>query len=302
MPINISKDNTSFALFHDESECDISNFLYHGFLFVRTNCLIELIQKLRDIKIKYHRELSEIHFNKITSRDKKNIVIEWLSIVKSYMCNDIMKFYCLGVNRSNIKDFWNNGKSYDDNIYSKFFEIGLKGSIRFYKIKKVSHIYCDNGVFNIQREAKVRKIYYDFLLNYKMNEIDITNIEMLDSDEKISKNQLSILIQLTDVLLGVCRSSFIEINPKNKDKIDCVNQFIEVIERFNCSLAYNKNGRYFSKFSIQFFPTSNNINKDQFLERGADYFLNGGHFYNNRKTYRQEISEKIKNESNYKLF
>ena len=174
----------------------------------------------------------------------------------------------------------------------------MKSSIRFFQIEYIKQCYYDNGIFNKQRKAKTRKVYYDFLTNYKSNDVNINNVYILDSNEIISNDKKSIMIQLIDVFLGIFRTSFVIPNNKNIYKISCVDKFLPVIERFNKAKSFNINSRYYKKFSFQFFPSK---------PKTPIKYINSKNSYNNifyreRKTYRETLKIRKQNENNYKLF
>jgi len=91
------------VLFHDESDCKKSNFLYHGFLFVRNKNGREILDRIKEVKKKYNRENREIHFNELNQHSKSpngtktKIALEWTNFIKEWLEKDKIKFYCFGV-------------------------------------------------------------------------------------------------------------------------------------------------------------------------------------------------------------
>jgi len=298
-------DQTSkWVLFHDESYCRKSNFLYHGFLFVKKQNSRRVLDKIKEIKKNYNKEQREIHFIELNQHsespngEKTKIALEWLNNSRKWLEKDDIKFYCFGANKNNLKNFWTNQNDYEKNIYLRFFEIGLKAAIRWFNLDKITHSFLDNGRHDEDRKKRISWLNFDFFHSKLSHEIDPRNVELLSSNENESKSELSNFIQLSDVLLGVIRSSFCELGDNQKGQKECVDNFIDIIERFNDKKkAYNKRSRYWKKFCIQFFPSSNNLTKKEFLSGDIDSIIKRGNFYCDRKTYRQQIAE----EKNLKL-
>jgi translation initiation factor 2 beta subunit (eIF-2beta)/eIF-5 len=226
------------------------------------------------------------------------VALEWLNFSRECLEKDDIKFYCFGVNKNNVKNFWANPNDYEKNVYLRFFEVGLKSAIRWFNLEKITYSFLDNGRCDEDRQERVRWLNFDFFNSKLFHEIDPNNIKLLDSDENKSKSEFSNFIQLSDVLLGVVRSSFCRLGINQKGQKECVENFIDIIERFNDKKkAYNNCSRYWKKFCIQFFPSPNNLTKEEFLSDKIEDLLKRGNFYCDRKTYRQQIAE----EKNLKL-
>jgi hypothetical protein len=292
------------VLFHDESDCKKSNFLYHGFLFIRNKNGRDVLDKIKEIKKNHNKEKREIHFNELNQHSKSpngaktSIALEWLNSTKKWFEKGKIMFYCFGVDKNNVKNFWTNPNSYEKNIYLRFFEIGMKAAIRWFSLDKITHTFLDNGKHDEDRQKRVRWLNFDFFNSKFSHEIDPKNIKSLSSDENKSNSEFSNFIQLADVLLGTVRSSFCELSGSQKGQKECVENFIDVIERFNDKKkAYNNHSRYWKKFCIQFFPSPNNLMKEEFLSGDINSIIKRGNFYCDRKTYRQRIAE----EKNLKL-
>ncbi len=149
------------------------------------------------------------------------------------------------------------------------------------------------------RQKRIRWLNFDFLNSKLSHEIKAENTKALSSDENESKSEFSNFLQLADVLLGVTRASFVELSTSQKGQKECVSNFIDIIERFNNKKsAYNKQSRYYKKFCLGFFPTSNNLTKEEFLSDGIENLLKRGDFYYDRKTYRHLLADS----KNLKLF
>src|SRR3989339_286678 len=298
-------DQTSkCVLFHDESDCKKSNFLYHGFLFVRNKNGREVLDRIKETKKNKKKEKREIHFNELNQHSespygiKTKIALEWLDDSNKWMEKDKIKFYCFGVNKNNLKNFWSNSDDYEKNIYLRFFEIGMKAAIRWFNLDKITHTFLDNGKYDEERQKRVRWLNFDFFDSKLSHEIDPKNIKLLSSDENESMSEFSNFIQLSDVLLGIVRSSFSKLGSNQKGQRECVEKFIDVIERFNDKKkAYNNRSRYWKKFCIQFFPSLNNLTVEEFLSNDINNIIKRGNFYCDRKTYRQQKAE----EKNLKL-
>ena len=181
----------------------------------------------------------------------------------------------------------------------RFFEIGLKSAIRWFNIDKITHTFLDNGRHDKDRQKRIHWLNFDFFQSKLSHEINTKNTKPLSSDENESKSEFSNFLQLTDVLLGITRSSFVELSNSQKGQKECVENFIDIIERFNDEKkAYNNRSRYYRKFCIGFFPTSNNLTKDEFLSNKLEDLLKRGGFYCDRKTYKQQLADN----KNPKLF
>ena len=284
------------VLFHDESDCKKSNFLYHGFLFVRNKSGREVLDKVKEIKKVHNKEKREIHFHELNQHSqspngvKTKVALEWINFSREWLEKGGIKFYCFGVNKDNLKNFWTNPNNYEKNVYLRFFEIGLKSAIRWFGLDKITHAFLDNGRHDEDRQKRIHWLNFDFLNSKLSHEINTENVKLLSSDENESESEFSNFLQLSDVLLGVVRSSFVELGNNQKGQKECVENFIDIIERFNDEeKAYNNRSRYYKKFCIGFFPTSNNLTKDEFLSNKLEYLLKRGDFYCDRKTYKQQL-------------
>lgn len=280
-----------YTLFQDEADCKDSNFFYHGFLFVKNESGAKILNEILEAKGPNSKD-SEITFKEIRKDDYRvRIAVEWLKLADKWLRQGDIRFYVLGVNKNNLKNFWDNSWRYDKNIYLRFFEIGLNGAIGWFKndqtLKKqfkVTHIFYDYGNYNDERKDKIA--WLSKLSGHK-------HVEPVDSDPKRQQKanpklyETSNFIQLTDILLGVTKYSFIKTNPEHKGKQKCIDSFIEIIERYNAKSAYNLNSHYYKRYSINFFPTKSDITKDEFLSKDWDSIRKRGGFYNARKTYRQ---------------
>ncbi|MEO0128515.1 MAG: DUF3800 domain-containing protein [candidate division WOR-3 bacterium] len=291
-------DRTFYILFHDESICNASKFLYHGFLFVKEAEATNIGKLLEQVKREQNKETSEIHFNELKNKSnsqygaKTRIAIDWLNKSKQWLESNYIKFYCFGVNKNNVKNFWTNPNSYDKNVYLRFFEIGLKSAIRWFNIEQISWCYLDKGTYDKERRKRIKWLNDYFRTSRPRYNINADNVILLDSDENKSKSELSNLIQLCDVILGTIRLSFVKTSSEAQS--ECVKNFIDIIEMFNCeSKAYDcKNNIYYKKFCISFFPTKSDLTKESFLKGGIEAFRKRGQFYCDRLTFRQQLAQK----------
>ncbi len=257
------------------------------------------MNKLKNIKKNHNKEKREIHFNELNQHSqspngaKTKIALDWLNSSIEFLEKNKIKFYCFGVNKNNLKNFWTNPNDYEKNVYLRFFEIGLKSAIRWFNLDKIIHIFLDNGRYDKDRQKGIRWLNFNFFNSNLSHEIDTENITVLSSDENESKCELSNFLQLTDVLLGISRSSFIELSDSQKGQKECVENLIDIIERFNNKKrAYNKHSRYYKKFNIGFFPTQNNLTKEEFLSNDIEKIRRKGSFYCDRLTHRQLLANK----------
>lgn len=294
-----------YTIFQDESWCKLSNFFYHGFLFVRNKKGREILDKIIKIKEDNNRRWHDISFKKIkniaanTEEGKKTLIArQWLSLANKEMQNRNIKFYLFGVNRNNIKNFWEG--DFNKKIYLKFFEIGLKASVGWFmkddkeiEPLKISHLYCEYGNYNDERVRKIKWIKdNDFKEKFSVILPKLENVSILYSNERKSGLDISNLLQFTDIILGSCRCAFIKIPDSKKGRQQCVDDFIDIVGRFNSKKSvYRKGSRYFKNFCISFFPKRSDLTKKEFLEKRWDYFRKTG-FYFERPTYRYELNKK----------
>lgn len=290
--------NIEFTLFHDESDCRKSNFLYHGFLFIKNQNGRGVLDKIKEIKKDHNKEKREIHFSELNQHSKSpngaktKIALEWLDNVKEWLEKDNIKFYCFVVNKNNLKNFWTNPNDYEKNIYLRFFEIGMKAAIRWFNLNRITYTFLDNGKHDKDRQKRIHWLNFDFFNSKLSHEIDPNNIKPLSSDDNKSKSEFSNFIQLSDVLLGTIRLSFCKLGDNQKGQKECVESFIDVVERFNDrNKAYNNRSRYWKKFCFQFFPTQNSLTKEEFLSDDVEKIIKRGNFYCDRETFQQKIIE-----------
>jgi len=295
-----------YTVFQDEAGCRKSNFFYHGFLFVRNKTGRKILNEIIEIKEKNNRRWRDISFKDITGvtadteeGKKTNIVRSWLNLARNEIQKGNLKFYLFGANKDNLKNFWEKW-SYEKSIYLRYFELGLKSSVRWFgkdkreiKTLMVSHLYYDRGDYEDERKEKASWLSYEFS---KINLPEVLpnprNISPLDSDEKCSNNELSNLIQLADVLLGVCKYSFIKIAKSHIGKQQCVSDFLDIVQRFNNKKnAYRISSKYFKNFCLNFFPTKSDLTKEEFLEKELTYFQSAGEFYCDRPTWQEQLAK-----------
>jgi len=291
---NVSSAYESFTLFQDEAECKESNFFYHGFLLVKNQCGREILNEIIKAKGDKSKD-SDISFKDIGKEDyKSRIAIKWLKFADSWLREGKIRFYVLGVNKNNLKNFWDNSWSFEKNIYLRFFEIGINSLLVWFnkdpglqKPLKITHIFYEYGNYNDERKSKIR--WLKNIGGYKKAEPIYS-----DPRKQKSKNpklyEMSNLVQLTDILLGVTKYSFIKVNPKHTGRQQCIDCFINVIERFNNkNNAYRTNSSYYKRYALQFFPTESYINKEEFLSKKIEDIIKRGTFYCDRPTYRQQL-------------
>jgi hypothetical protein len=297
---DITSDYDNFTLFQDEAGCE-SNFFYHGYLLVDNRFgrrILDDILSAKGEKSKY----SDITFKEIKKDDYRvRIVTKWLELVDEWLKSGKIRFFVLGVDKNNLKNLWDNSWSFEKNIYLRFFEIGLNSLIGWFKNDpglckpiQISHIFYEHGNYDDERKNKIE--WLESLQSCEIYEPVYSNpkIQLL-KDKRLC--EMSNLIQLTDVLLGITTHSFVKINDRHVGKQKCVEAFIDVVERFNNKRAYNTKSRYYKRYALQFFPSQSSITKSEFLSCDVESVKKRGGFYFERPTYRQ----KIKLERNLKL-
>lgn len=290
---NITSDFDNYTLFQDEAGCEDSNFFYHGYLLVDNRFGRDILNEIFRIKGPKSKD-SEITFKEIRKEDYRvPIATKWLELADKLLQEGKIRFYVLGVNKNNLKDFWDNSWNFNKNLYLKSFEIGLNSLSRWFKndpklVKpiQISHIFYEYGPYSDERKGKIK--WLESLTGYK-NAEDVYSDPKIQLSKKPELREMSEFIQLTDILLGVTKYSFIKLNPSHTGKQKCVDFFIDIIERFNSKNAYNTKSRYYKRFALGFFPTESNITKEEFLSEDFENIIKKGTFYNNRPTYRQQM-------------
>lgn len=293
-------NNDMYTIFQDEAECKKTNFFYHGFLFVKNGADRKILEELKRIKIDNKREDRDISFKEISNEaaktpegKKTRIVCEWLSLARKYLKKGDLRFYLFGVDKDNLKNFWEKW-GYEKSIYLRFLEIGLKSSIRWFTAKepmKVSHAYFEKGDYNDERKEKAKWLSYEFKKEKFPEKFpDLKNIDVIPSDEVESGDDFSNFLQLTDVLLGVCKYSFRKISSSNPGREQCVDNYSDIVEKFN-KKKQSYYGPFYKKFCMTFFPSPSNLTKEEFLEGGIEKQRKAGSFYTNRKTYNERAAE-----------
>ncbi len=300
---NISSVHADFTVFQDEAGCQDSNYFYHGFMFVNNNFGREILNKVIEIKSEKSKD-SEITFKEIKKDDYRvRIATEWIKLAVKLLQEGKIRFYVLGINKNHLKNFWDNTWSFDKNIYLRFFEIGLNSSVGWFsndpkldKPLQVTHIYYEYGNYNDERKNKIH--WLNALAGYKDSCPIYSNPKkQKEVDEKLYK--LSNLIQLTDVLLGATKYSFIKMNENYTGRKKCVGEFIEIVERFNNKQrAYRTKSSFYKRYALQFFPTKSNITRAEFIDNDFESIRKRGVFYCDRPTYRQQLGQG----RNFKLF
>ena len=295
---NISSRYENFTLFQDEAECKRTNFFYHGFLLVKNQCGEEILDEI--IKAKGEKSKgSDISFKSIGKEDyKSRIAVKWLRLTDQWLREGKIRFYVLGINKNNLKNFWDNSWSFEKNIYVRFFEIGLNSLLGWFgndlKLRRplnITHIFYEHGNYDTERKNKIK--WLRNLSGYK-NAGPVYSNPKKQRQENPRLYKMSNLIQLTDIILGVTKYSFIELNPKHTGRQKCINLFIDIIERFNNSKnAYRSSSHYFKRFALGFFPTKSNIKKKEFLQGDIESIRKRGGFYCDRLTYRQQVAQNL---------
>jgi hypothetical protein len=300
---NTIKINTNFTIFQDEAGCKDSNFFYHGFLLVDNYYGCDILDKIIEAKTDKSKD-SDITFKEVRKNDYRvPIVKKWLSLADEWLRSGKIRFYVLGIDKKNLKNFWDNSWSFEKNLYLRFFEIGINSAVGWFRndsklnsLLKITHVYYEYGNYNDERKNKIR--WLKSLSGYSRAEPVYSNPRrQKDVNKKLYK--MSQLIQFTDILLGVTKYSFIELNKNYTGRKQCVDQFIEVIERFNNQKsAYRANSSYYKRYALQFFPTATDLTKEEFLSNNIENIQKRGRFYCDRLTYRQKTIQ----QSQFKLF
>lgn len=288
------KQSYKWVIFHDESICEQDNFLYHGFLFVRSDwgkkeVKGSLLQPFCNKRIACNKI---IHFNELRGLglEKSMVAIEWLKKSLCWLSDEKVKFYCFGVNLNNV-NYSIFGNNSHEKIYKRFYEIGLRAALGWFGItgEDVSHVYYDQGKQDIDRYNKsLRVCGYDTVVSPLYNGCDK------------SYSCLSKFLQLTDIILGTLRKSFVSIGVSKTAQKKCVDLMYEIVDHFSKeSESYNINHQFYKKFCFSFFPRSRSLTAEEFFNRDINYYIKTAKaFYCERDTY---IRKKAK-EKQMKLF
>jgi len=288
-PLNkkIELDIYSDEVFNGVDPFDNTNWMYLGALFVPTDCKTEVLKNLNDLRcIKshnwnasesdcpesctFHKENNtEIHFKEIhRSSARYMIAKKWISFFNKEACQKHRKMlYCniLGINLSNISycEFDSGGKT-ELNIYNRFYRTLLMGGLNYffkdYSSIVVNSIFHDRGSQEYHEFFSWHPIQKTELGIDKLN-IHCDEIELLDSDHRISKTDESQFIQLTDLILGATFST-IHNSSNNPRKKEVSELFKPVLHKLlnrkkipNGQMIgdYYKSN-YYRTYQISFFP------------------------------------------------
>jgi len=303
---------TTINIYCDESEIKNitnENWTYYGVLVVPTEktdrlftelinsrCIINNNWDIENCELNcgYHmKNNSEIHYTRITQDHKYRIASKWIDILLKECIKNEKRIYLniLGLDRTLInKKYWNHFDNPNDVIYSKFL-FSIFKSIKYYfpdsntiKINKIVH---DPASFQNNKNYYYEQLFTD-LANDKRFELD-SKIEFVDSDHRISSNNMdSHFLQLIDLILGLT-VNYIHCNSKKEHKLKLTNQISPLIKRI-IEAPYNPNSKYnyHRQKSIKFFPKQREFYRIiQNLDGGESEIVNEL-FYHEKKCLFEE--------------
>lgn len=162
-----------YVLYQDESGCKATKFFFIGFLLVRKKVNDKILGELIQTKQDRNKLGRDIHFNQLNQASnsmhgqKTQIAIEWIKRSKELLQDGHIRFYLFGIDKNNLKNFWINLRSFEENLYLRFFEIGLKGSLRWFSKDNSKPIHIvetilSKGDFEIKREQRVKWLSQGF--------------------------------------------------------------------------------------------------------------------------------------------
>lgn len=282
----------NYSIYHDESECEQSHFLYHGYLYIHNDYKHEIIHELSEIRDKVWKN-KRVHFKDFKSDSTKwKLWKQWISYTLDLIKNKKALFYFFGIDKNNLWNFWDNERAFEQNIYERFFEIWLNWSLWWFwtnpshgESLKITNIYYELWDYNEWREKRVKN---SFFKNYYNAKVNLDNSPLwLHWCHIQSWDNNSIWLQLVDLLLWSCRVAYYK--NKKQANLDCAESMKWIIEKYINS-PFNHNSSIYKKFAISFFPTKNNLSKQDFLNNTLT--SDRWDFYTDRKTSWQIEKEK----------
>jgi len=213
-----------------------------------------------------------LHWSKVKDIDTKNIAKRWIKYILDTQ-KSAQKFYAyiLGINDSKLdRTKFANTQEFNSK-YNRFFRSAvLYGLKRFFPKKKII-------VENIFHEVGQQQYheYFPWHIMYKVREENIffncDRIIFLPKSHQ--ENERSNLIQLIDLVMGLCKDILhgIKENKKNLFKIELINLFLPLFKRM-IEKSENKNSSYkhANRIIIKFFPKNKLETND--LERYKNQF------------------------------
>lgn len=239
--------------------------------------LLENLKKLRyfnnfDEKSPFYEKNNKIiHWNELRSVDEKNIAERWLDYLlepdrelwenvnnaKTIPSRKTIYFYILGLNNSKLNAEEFDTKNEFVSKYNRFFRSAILYAIKYFFPEMqivIKNIFHEDGQ---QSQSKLFPWYTIFKLNDSSNNINVlsSEIQFLPKDHK--ENELSNIIQLCDLILGLSTSILHGI-PESKSsnyREGLLQKYFPLFERL-IKQPSNRNSsfKYYKRLAISFFP------------------------------------------------
>lgn len=279
-------------IYHDEREIP-GKWLYHGFLFVPTDCQDGILTDLAEERKKSTWE-KEIHFADLNNtRTMNDLARRWVELFCSSHYRSIY-FYLFGVNYQNLaKDIWDDRKTRDFKIYNRFFQIGLYGAIKWFFLNKTAG-FQKAIIKNIFSDAKNRtqqdpfhrkpisEIEFKATIKDEPIVIECSDIVEIDSNHETERTHRdeSHLIQYIDLLTGGFSQVF-DNTSKHEGKCKVANILVKnrlPKEIMGYDSTHFKSD-YYKKCAVSFFPKTK-LSKADILNKSI--FTAQNQFHNER--------------------
>lgn len=234
----------------------------------------------------YAKNDRTIHWSEITDIDTKNIAKRWIDYILNPENKNKFYAYVLGINVSKL-----NREEFDttnefNSQYNRFFRSAILYGLKcFFGNREiiVKNIFHEEG-------QQQNHHYFPWHCIYKIQEqeenisFELDNLIFLPKDHR--KDKRSNIIQLCDLLLGLCKTTLhgIEESKASRYKKELLDKFFPLLTRMVRD-PYNKNSQYahYNRIMIRFFPKEKTDPED--LKR----FVN--QFYTHRRLiYEEKLS------------
>jgi hypothetical protein len=257
-------------IYHDERLLSEQGWLYHGMLFVPSILEEWLIGELIKLREGYDGFLHFVDLRNpsaTTSEGRKTLVAKkWAK----FFLNDTNHSrevihhnnFCALVFGINLEKLNHDcfGENADGNIFNRFFRTSLLSGIRhFYStdfevvhVQRVFHGTSELSAANPLRWHPMWRIEQEADGNIVFQQPQLTLLAADHRQEK-SRPKQSQLIQFTDLFLGSF-SQCLDCSSSSRGCIEVARELQPVIERLT-SNPFNKNSRYYRKYSASFFPS-----------------------------------------------
>lgn len=247
------------VVFHDERQLK-HDWLYHGLLVVEANSALKLIEFLSDTRKKSESQ-KDVHYAELNGRSSGSRTTKLATLWGKAACEelwDYCRFYLLGVAlwKLDRSVFGDDKRTVNQNIYNRFFEIGLFSALRWF--------YPKDNVELIQAFSEERSLAGDDPFQrrplYKIERreanitcacSEITLVKKRQAEEKAHPKAVP-CIQLVDVLMGGISQCY-----DRSSKGDAQLEIEAILREPLTELAknpYNTNHHLYKRLQVAFFP------------------------------------------------